>query len=76
MWFSQGVIVNWNGLPLPTTFVNAGVAGAVVDASLVAATGTATVTVTLERSDLEHCNFYHHPRGTDACRTDKAAPSG
>ena len=43
--FFSGAVVNWNGSPLPTNFVSATQLAAQVAASLIAAPGTATVTV-------------------------------
>ncbi len=44
--FAEGTIVNWDGNPLPTTYVDATVLTAVVPASDLASSGTAEVTVT------------------------------
>jgi IPT/TIG domain-containing protein len=44
--FAPGAVVNWNGVPLPTKFVNRSRLRATVPAADVAAPGTATVTVT------------------------------
>jgi CSLREA domain-containing protein len=43
--FVQGAVVRWNGADLPTTFVSGGELRASVDASLLGAAGTATVSV-------------------------------
>jgi hypothetical protein len=44
--FASGAVVQWNGSPLSTTFVSSTQLTASVPASLIAAQGTATVTVT------------------------------
>ena len=44
--FVEGAVVNWNGGPLPTTYVDATVLTAIVPASDLATSGTASVTVT------------------------------
>src|ERR1700722_19658381 len=44
--FAPGAVVNWNGIPLTTKFVNRSRLRATVPAANVAAPGTATVTVT------------------------------
>jgi hypothetical protein len=44
--FTSPVTVNWNGTPLVTTIIQGGILSAAVPASLVATTGTASVTVT------------------------------
>lgn len=44
--FAGGASVNWNGAPLPTTFVSSAQLTATVDASLIANLGSAQITVT------------------------------
>ena len=43
--FATGAVVQWNGQPLPTTFVNSGTLSAAVTAERVANPGTANITV-------------------------------
>jgi hypothetical protein len=43
--FASGAVVNWNGTPLPTVFVNANTVTAAVPANLIVNVGTAQITV-------------------------------
>ena len=62
--FVSGAVVQWNSTALTTTFVNATQLTATVTAGLVATAGSATVTVTRERGDLQR-RYLHHRSADD-----------
>jgi hypothetical protein len=74
--FVSGATVNWNGAPLPTTFVDSGHLAVVVPPANVAAAGTAAVTVVNPAPGGGRSNVVYFPVGNaETTVSFVAAPS-